>query len=86
MQVEWVLQVLKLQEDEANTHGQTTTVTIKYRYEQLFMQGYSELSGWLHMQREEWAFPFNKLTPPMDDFSVSAPGSIDTLGYFRIFL
>ena len=22
--------------------------------------------------------------PPMDDFSVSVPGSIDTLGYFRI--
>ena len=22
--------------------------------------------------------------PPMDDFSVSVPGGIDTLGYFRI--
>ena len=33
---------------------------------------------------EHWAIPFNKHTPPMDDFSVSVPGGIDTLGYFRI--
>ena len=31
-----------------------------------------------------WAIPFNKGTPPMDDFSVSVPGGIDMLGYLRI--
>ena len=33
-----------------------------------------------------WAIPFNKGTPPMDDFSVSVPGAIDMLGYLRILL
>ena len=33
-----------------------------------------------------WAIPFNKGTPPMDDFSVSVPGGIDTLGYLGILL
>ena len=33
-----------------------------------------------------WAIPFNKRTPPMDDFSLSVPGGINTLGYFRITL
>ena len=33
-----------------------------------------------------WAIPFNKRTPPMDDFSVSVPGGIDMIGYLRILL
>ena len=85
MQVEWALQVLKLQEDEANTHGQTTTVTIKYRYEQLFIQGYSELSGYI-CREKNGLFHLISLPPPMDDFSVSVPGGIDTLGYLCILL
>ena len=31
-------------------------------------------------------YPFNKRTPPMDDFSVSVPGDIDMLGYLCILL
>ena len=44
--------------------------------------------GKLHAaSRIDWAIPFNKGTPPpMDDFSVSVPGGIGTLGYLRILL
>ena len=41
-------------------------------------------SGWQKRMDVHWAIQFNKRTHPLDDFSVSVLGGIDTLGYLRI--
>ena len=55
-------------------NSQTTSLQVGLSYLQVVCQGL------------EWAIPFNKHTPPMDDFSVSVPGGIGMLGYLRILL